>query len=210
MTIHKVSEEKVGPSKVTNVDMGLNDEPVFPPVCPCCAEPVEQGAVIIAECAELPPVSFPACSICARHTALESRIAGFVGPGLFFLTVLTVAGFLLHRGADKASQMGLGSGWQAFGALNSLQFPFMSPINAGVTALGGFAVLLVYLAVYWLAMTPLFWFLSKRSCQWFNQAARSVRWYDSAAGGYCRRFILENAAYAARFAAANGPRETGA
>jgi hypothetical protein len=207
MPIIKISEEKVGPSMVINVDMGLNDVPVFPAVCPCCMEPTEDGAVIVALCKQLPPISFPACKVCARHSALEGRISAFVGPLLFMMTILTVAGFLIYRGVHNTAQLGLGAGagWQVFGALLNLQFPFMSPINAGVTLLGGFAVLLVYLFIYWLIVSPIFWYLGKSSCKWFNQAARTTRWFYSGAGGYCRRFILENPEYATQFSKANGP-----
>ena len=205
MTILKVSTEKVGPSTVINVDMKLNDVPVFPGFCPCCAELADDGAFIVATCKELPPVSFPACEICARHAVIEGRISSFMGPLMFILTVLTVAGFFVFRGANFMAEKGASAGWQALGALSNLRFPFMSPINAGITLLGGFAVLLVYLFIYWVCMTPIMRLLSKSSCNWFNQAARTTRWYYSDAGGYCRRFIFENPKYATFFRKANGP-----
>jgi len=205
MSILKISEEKVGPSTVINMDMKLDEVPVLPRFCPCCAELADEGAFIVASCKELPPVSFPACEICARHTVIEGRVSSFVGPLIFVLTVLTVVGFLAVRGADKVAQKGGDSFWQTLGGLSALQFPFTSPINAGVTLLGAFGVLIVYLFIYWLVMTPIMRFFEKSSCKWFKQAARTARWYSSDAGGYCRRFIFENPKYAELFRKANSP-----
>lgn len=68
----------------------------------------------------------------------------------------------------------------------------------------GFAVMLVLILVYAAVMWLLFRALSKRSCLWFNQAARTKRHYEKSAGD-CRRFTFENPAYADRFVEANSP-----
>lgn len=202
MPIMKASQEKVGSHAVMNVDVGLNDEAVFPAFCPCCAEPAEEGATHVAACKDLPPVVFPACKICARHLSLEDKISSVMGPAMVYLSLLTVVGVLFYRGARNTGE--LGKGWQLMGGVYNLQFPFMGPLNAALTLGGGVAVFLGLLFVYWLVMRPLFWRLSKRSCNWYIQAARTVRRSDPA-GGECRRFIFENLDYAAKFIKANSP-----
>jgi hypothetical protein len=203
MTILKISEEKLGPSSVINIDTTLDHTPNFPSLCPCCVELVDKGAFLVAACEHLPPVYFPACKVCARHTAFFSRVSRVMGTAFLILTVLTVAGVLFYRGMDGVEESGGGFWWQVFGGISNLLFPFMSPINALVTFLGGALVLLVYAFVYWVAMAPVSFLLCKPSCKWFNQAARTSRGYSSEAGGHVRRFIFENPKYAVHFRRAN-------
>lgn len=203
MTILKVSEEKVGPSTVINIDMALDQAPVFPSVCPCCVEHIDKGAFIVATCIHLPPVYFPACKRCARHAAIFSRINSVMGTALLVLTALTVAGILFYRGMDSVDESGGDFSWQVFGGISNLLFPFISPINGLVTVLGGAVVLAVYAFIYWVAISPVSFLLCKPSCNWFNQAARTDRRYSSESGGYMRRFIFENPTYATLFRRAN-------
>jgi hypothetical protein len=126
-----------------------------------------------------------------------------MGTVMLVLTVLTVAGVLFYRGMDAVEESGGNFWWQVFGGISNLVFPFISPINALVTFLGGVLVLLVYAFVYWVAMAPISFLLCKPSCKWFNQAARTSRGYSSEAGGYFRRFIFENSKYATHFRRAN-------
>lgn len=205
MAILRVSHEKVGPSDVVLVDVPLDGAPSFPPVCPCCVEPVDEGAHLTAACEHLPPVAVPACRTCERHNRIEDRIAGVVAPIMLTASVLAVTACIAHRGAVWAASKGASAGWQAFSALAALRFPFSSPINFGITALGAGVTLLVLLAIYAAIMRPILKLLSKPSCLWFNQAARTTRSYSSQAGGHFRRFIFENPAYAERFIQLNRP-----
>ena len=206
MAIIKVSEEKTGPNTLINVDVGLNDELAFPPVCPCCVEPAEQGAALVAECKELPEVVFPACAVCARHIAIEDRISSVLGPAMFFVSVGTVFGVLFYRGARATGGAGAGAGWQVAGGLLNMQFPFMGPVNAALSIAGGVAVLLVLLFIYWAVMGVLLKCYSKGACSWIRRAAGLSRWFYSE-GGYCRRLTFDNRAYSAKFVESNS-RET--
>jgi len=204
MPILKTSSEKVGSKTVIHVDMPLNEQPVFPPACPCCVERLDEGAFIVATCDRLPPVPFPSCKICARHTTVEDRISSIVGPGFLALTVLIIAGVLIYRGASNVGSAGATGGWQAFGALANLRFPFLGPINAAVTLACGAVVQVVLFLIYGAVMYPVLKVLSKSSCRWFEQSVRTKRHYDRSAGD-CRRFVFENPAYASRFVEANSP-----
>jgi hypothetical protein len=203
MAILKVSEEKVGHSTVVNIDTTLDHAPVFPSLCPCCVEPIDLGAFIVATCNHLRPVNFPACKVCARHTAFFNRVSRVMGPISIILPVLTVAGVLLYRGMDAVEESGGSLGWQVFGGIANLSFPFLSPINAMVAFLGGALALLAYAFVYWVAMAPVSYILCKPTCKWFNQAARTSRVYSSETGGYFRRFIFANPKYSKHFRRAN-------
>jgi hypothetical protein len=201
MPIIKVADEKTGPNTVVNVDVGLNDALVFPPICPCCVEPSEPGAVIIAECKHLPAIVFPACEKCRRHLRIEDSISSVLSPIMLAVSVLSVFGTLFYRGATATAGAGAGQGWQVLGGLLNMQFPFMGPINFAICVAGGGAVFLAMLFVYWVFMTVLLKFFTKASCGWIRGAVRLSRWYYS--GEHCRRLTFDNPAYAARFVEAN-------
>lgn len=203
MSIHYVAEMKTGPNTVVNVDIGVNDDISFPPICPCCAEASEPGAEIAAQCQELPAVVFPACAICQRHLRIEDRISSVLGPAMLAVSVLSVFGTLFYRGAKATAGAGAGQGWQVFGGLLNMQFPFMGPINFAICVAGGGAVFLGLLAVYWVFMTVLLKFFTKGSCGWIQGAVRLSQSYVG--GVHCRRLTIDNRAYAERFVAANRP-----
>lgn len=204
MAILKVTRTKVGPSPIVQVDMDYTDQPVLPGLCPCCGERTDQGAFIVAECPPLPPVPFPACAPCAKHSRVEGRMAKVLGPGLLGLTVLLVAAFLFVRGMNTFGHPEAGLGWRLLAGLSNLRFPFMGPVNAGVTLLGGGLLLVALLLGYRAVGHLLFGHLTKASCRWFNQAARMEILGGEQGGKPWRRYILENPAYAAHFIKANG------
>jgi len=204
MGVLKVSKEKVGPSPIVRVFMGLNDKPIFPDVCPCCCGKVDQGVYLVARCEGLLPVPFPACGVCVKHTRVENRLSELVGTGLLWLTVLTVAVFFFVRGMSSAGHAGAGSGWQVTAGLLNMTFPFRSLIHALLTLLGGAAVLVVYLFIYKGLAHLCFGHLSKKSCKYFLQAARIEKSPSGPDGLPRHQFVLENPVYAELFIKANG------
>ena len=188
---------------MTNIDTTLDHAPVFPSLCPCCAELIDKGAFIVATCSHFRPVYFPACKVCARHTAFFNHVNRIMGTVSIILPVLTVAGVLFYRGMDAVEESAGGLGWQVFGAIFNLSFPFVSPINALVAFLGGALALFVYALIYWVAMAPVSYLLCKPTCKWVDQAARTSRGYCSETGGYFQRFIFENPKYSRHFRRAN-------
>ena len=149
-------------------------------------------------------MAFPACATCAKHTRIENKVAGVAGPAIFWLTLLTVVGFFFVRGMNNLGHPEAGLGWRLLAGLSNLRFPFMSLIHAGLTALGGAVVLVIYLFIY-KGLSHLFLgHLEKKSCKWFNQAVRAERSHSGLDGQPQRRFIMENPAYAAQFIKANG------
>lgn len=203
MTLVRKRTEKVGSKVVLHVTLEPEPPPVFPEACPCCMARPDPGAYLEVRHRGYVPLRFPSCQVCARHTRVMDTISTWVGYGVFWLTVLTVIGILMFRGADNVASAGATGGWTWLGALANLQFPFMGPINAAVTAAGAFGILLCYLAVLGGPTYLLGWHLSKRSCKWFNAAVRTEK-ADNPANWH---LVFENLVYADRFVEANTPRE---
>jgi hypothetical protein len=195
--------EKVGSKVVLHLILEPEPPPVFPEACPCCLEKPDPGAYIEVRHRGYEPLRFPCCRVCARHTRVMDSVSTVVGYGTFWLTLLTVAGILMFRGANNAASAGATGGWTWLGALANLQFPFMGPINAGVTALGAIGVFLGYLVVLGGPTYVLGWYLSKGSCKWFHDAVRTEKADDPANW----HLVFENLVYADRFVESNTPRE---